>query len=71
MVGYVVNCSVNSGENESSITVNGTVKGSGVRTFSFSVKSGKVSCLVAATNEQHLMGRPSEAVSIDSSGKTL
>lgn len=41
------------------------------RAFFFSTTSGRVSCAVAARNEQELIGAFSDPVSIDSSGKII
>lgn len=60
-LGYVINCTVD-GANEPAAEVPATT-----RFYSFSVKSGSVSCAVAARNEPTLETF-SEAVTIDSSG---
>uniref|UniRef100_A0A914C3G4 receptor protein-tyrosine kinase n=1 Tax=Acrobeloides nanus TaxID=290746 RepID=A0A914C3G4_9BILA len=68
MLGYVVNCSNFDSDAESGPSkIIANVSARHYRTHSFVVKSGKVSCAVAATNEQNFIGKFSEPVSIDSS----
>ena len=38
------------------------------RSFSFTVRSGKVGCFVFAINDQQLIGQPSTLAEIDGSG---
>uniref|UniRef100_A0AC35FXK7 Uncharacterized protein n=1 Tax=Panagrolaimus sp. PS1159 TaxID=55785 RepID=A0AC35FXK7_9BILA len=66
MLEYIVNCSIIDGNLKSTIFVQ-NVSAKSSTTCSFSVKSGKVSCGVAASNEQNLIGKYSDTVSIDSS----
>ena len=68
MLEYIVNCSIIDGNLKSTIFVQ-NVSAKESATYSFSVKSGKVSCAVAASNEQNLIGKYSDVVSIDSSGE--
>ena len=66
MLGYIVNCSVADGTSASNSFVK-EVSGKESPTYSFSVKSGKVSCAVAATNEKNLIGKYTDLVTVDSS----
>jgi hypothetical protein len=66
--GYQLNCTISQQGTDPNQYVNGTLKGS-QRQFSFAVRSGRISCLVFAMNDQHLMGPPSTAVEIDGSGR--
>jgi hypothetical protein len=66
--GYQLNCTISQQGTDPNQYVNGTLKGS-QRQFSFAVRSGRISCLVFAMNDQHLMGPPSSAVEIDGSGR--
>lgn len=60
-VGYVVNCSVDNTDQRSQRVP------PSIRTYSFSVKSGRVSCEVAASNDP-AHETFSEPITIDSSG---
>uniref|UniRef100_A0A7E4UPM6 receptor protein-tyrosine kinase n=1 Tax=Panagrellus redivivus TaxID=6233 RepID=A0A7E4UPM6_PANRE len=66
MLGYSINCTITDGTSKSNTFVQ-TVSGKDSLTYSFSVKSGKVSCAVAASNEQNLLGKFSDLVTVDSS----
>lgn len=71
MLGYVIRCVVEDegGNGEMSASpISGNVSFKHTRAFSFVVKSGKISCLVAATNEQNLIGAFSPPAIIDGSG---
>lgn len=70
MLGYVIRCVVEdeggNGEIPTSL-IAGNVSFKHARAFSFVVKSGKISCAVAATNEQSLVGAFSQPAIIDGS----
>lgn len=62
---YIVNCTKEDGSTQ------GGSLSSGITHYSFAVKSGKVSCIVAASNEPSNVGMYTEAVTIDSSGQSI
>ncbi|VDK26120.1 unnamed protein product [Anisakis simplex] len=64
-IGYIVNCSTDGTDELHSEELPPTV-----RTYSFSVKSGRISCIVGARNDPYL-GTFSDPIDIDSSGKIL
>lgn len=70
MLGYVIRCAVEDegGNGGMPASISGNVSIKQTRAFSFVVKSGKISCSVAATNEQNLIGAFSHPIVIDGSG---
>lgn len=64
MLGYVVNCTL-----DDIVVAGGNISARHSRSFTFTVKSGRVRCIIAARNEQSLVGAFSDPISIDSSGE--
>jgi hypothetical protein len=85
MLGFLVQCNATGGEEAKTtmgidykiytlfpfLVANANLTTRHTRSFFFPTTSGRISCAVAARNEQELIGAFSEEVSIDSSGQFL
>lgn len=65
MSSYLINCTWENGTQ----LINDSISVKYSRAYSFAVKSGKLGCVVAARNEQNIVGAYSDQIFIDGSGK--